>query len=151
MEDGFTITQPKKIDELQPIDVQGEDKDLYSAEIISALRSEIGKMMYVAKETTPTLSALASLTAQRMPNPTIGDVRSFNASLRKWRKLNRQPLKITRMDEGSVHFKAYADASWTSAVMSKQKVGDRAKCARKNKDFNLNLSKAITKQNRLCF
>ena len=39
--------------------------------------------------------------------------------------------------------KAYVDARWTSAVMHKQKVEGRAKCAKKLKDFNLNNGKTI--------
>ena len=109
------------IEQIHPIQLpRGRRQDKESAlrpEEFEALRSLVYKVNWVARETRPEASGLASLMASKLPHATISDIQIINKFVNFLRATSERPIRIWKFhpdkmcyivctDAGGVNFKA---------------------------------------------
>ena len=84
-------------------------------EEFAAFRSAIYRVNWVAKETRPEVSGLASIMASKMVNATVEDVLTLNRSVNALRNSAARPLRIWRHDPREMAFVIVSDAGGIGA------------------------------------
>lgn len=83
-----------------------------SAEEISALRTSIGALAWVAKETRPDVAGRVALLQQCMPTPLVKDILEANAISEELRKDPELGIKIQPIPLENLRIGVVTDASW---------------------------------------
>ena len=114
-EDAIFVDQHKYIHEqVHPIPLargrRQQSKDSLSSEEFSALRSLIYKINWIARETRPEASGLASILASKLQYAKIEDIVLANKFVNFLRSTSDRPLKIWRFDPKGMCFIVCSDA-----------------------------------------
>eukprot|EP00913_Durusdinium_trenchii_P022865 g21468.t2 len=115
MSDSIHVDQSKYIQEqVKPIPLakgrRSTPDDLLSKEEFNLLRSLVFKINWLARESRPEASGLASLMAGRLPNAQVSDVQVINKYVNFLRSTHDRPLKIWRFHPENVCFVVCSDA-----------------------------------------
>ena len=115
MSDSIHVDQSKYIQEqVKPIPLakgrRSTPDDLLSKEEFNLLRSLVFKINWLARESRPEASGLASLMAGRLPNAQVSDVQVVNKYVNFLRSTHDRPLKIWRFHPENVCFVVCSDA-----------------------------------------
>ncbi|CAE7368225.1 RE1 [Symbiodinium sp. CCMP2456] len=114
-EDRITVDQEKYIlEQITPIPLAKHRKALKEASLteeeFQAMRSAVYKINWVAKETRPEMSGLASIMASKLKTATIDDILIINKNINYLRTTASRPLILWKVDPRDSAFIAVSDA-----------------------------------------
>ena len=91
------------------------DHSPLTEEEFNSFRTAIYKINWVAKESRPEMSGLASIMASKLRQATVGDAAVVNKNINHLHNTAARPLTIWRMDSADLSFVAVSDAGGVGA------------------------------------
>ena len=119
-DDKILIDQQKYIlEQIHPVPLskgrRSEKNAALTPEEFAAFRSTIYRINWVAKESRPEMSGLASIMASKLTAATVEDVLTVNKNVNFLRSTASRPLTLWRMDPENLSFIAISDAGGIGA------------------------------------
>ncbi len=102
----------EKIDALEVNNNVEEDNNPLSASDEHELRATIGALMWVACSTRPDISVDVSMSAAKLSNPTKGDLRKINKTIRYLKGTAHKTITYKKMGNSNLRMIAFGDSAF---------------------------------------
>ncbi len=113
------VWQPNYAESINRIDISKEKKKhrytLCDEQEISLLRTALGALSWLAKETRPDLSGRVALLQQSMPHPRIQDLVEANLIIADAKKFSQSGVRFMPIQPQHLRVGVISDASWGNA------------------------------------